>query len=289
MDERVAITLGDRNQVAYFRHLALHAAGGSVEEDDRYLLFAGGHPYPGTYVNGAIRKSGAIGAAELMARADVFFGTRSRPYVLWSRAHADADIDAEARRRQLWARPPVEGNSCILRTQPLARREVPAGYRISRAEGDDDLRAYLALVARNWELAGVEEQLAESLLFSVASLRSDDVAVLLAWNEADGNLVAGISGFLAADCLGVEWGATDPEARGHGLAATLMQRTCDWGFARGAKCVWGMASSQGTPLWVKLGFSVPTHYRRYLVTEHGKDHSPTGRRGIRGSAGGSGR
>lgn len=270
MQEQASVAMGDLNQIAYFRHLTVNAASGTIEEDDRYLLFAGGHPYPGTYTNGAIRKTNAIGAAELLARADVFFGGLRRQYILWSRAHADADLDAEARRRDLWCRPPEQGNSCILLTEPLPppRRPVPTGFRIARAESDADLRAYLAVVARNWELDGADEQLAQDLLFSLDSLRAHNVAVLLAYDESDGAVRAGISGFLAADCLGVEWGATDPVARGRGLASVLMQEACEWGFSHGAQCVWGMASEQGTPLWVKLGFSVPTHYRRYLVTSH---------------------
>jgi GNAT superfamily N-acetyltransferase len=267
MDHSLSVALGDLNQIAYFRHLTVNAAGGTIEEDDRYLLFAGGHAYPGTYTNGAIRKSDSIGAAELLARADVFFGALGRQYILWSRAHADADLDAEARRRDLWCRPPVEGNSCILLTEPLPPRVVPVGFRIAVAESDADLSAYLALVARNWELVDVDEELAQDLLFSIASLRASNVVVLLAY-DASGIVRAGISGFLAADCLGVEWGATDPVARGRGLASVLMEQACRWGFAHGARCVWGMASEQGTPLWVKLGFSVPTHYRRYLVTQH---------------------
>jgi GNAT superfamily N-acetyltransferase len=273
IDESDLVRLGHANQVAYFRHLAVHAAGGVVEEDDRYLCFAGGHPQPGTFTNGVIRKSPAIGAAELLARADVFFGRLGRQYVLWSRADVDRDLDLEAGRRRLWARPPAEGNACIVLGHPLPAVPVPSGYRIAPAESDTDLAEYLGLVARNWELAGADRELAEALLFSVASLRGPEVAVLAAYDEA-GRMCAGISGFLAESCLGVEWGATDPSARGRGLARCLMQQMCEWGFRRGAEGVWGVASAQGTPVWVRMGFTVATRFRRYLVTDHLRGAGP---------------
>jgi GNAT superfamily N-acetyltransferase len=264
---------GHANQVAYFRHLTMRATGGVVEEDERYLLFAGAHAQPGTFTNGVIRKTPGIGASELMARADVFFGSLNRQYILWSRADVDHDLDAEAGRRGLWVRPPENGNACIVLGHTLPPLTVPTGYRIARAESEDELADYLALVARNWELAGAGQELAEALLFSIASLRAPEVAVLAAYDE-DGRMCAGISGFLAEGCLGVEWGATDLSARGHGLARCLMQRMCDWGFRAGAECAWGVASQQGTPVWVRMGFTVATRFRRYLVTDHLRSPAP---------------
>lgn len=266
MDTAELVRHGHANQVAYFKHLAVHG-GGVVEEDDRYLLFAGAHAQPGTFTNGAIRTSPTIGASELMARADVFFGSLGRQYVLWSRADVDRDLDAEAGRRRLWVRPPEEGNACIVLGHGLPPVAAPAGYRITRAQTDDELADYLGLVARNWELAGASRALSEALLFSVASLRTPQVAVVVAY-DPDGRMCAGISGFLAEGCLGVEWAATDPPARGNGLGRCLMQQVCDWGFGRGASGVWGVASQLGTPVWVRMGFTVATRFRRYLVTDH---------------------
>lgn len=273
VDEAAAVELGIRNQVSQLRHLAEHSTGGRTEGDERYLLFAGGHDYPGTHTNGAIRASETVSAAEFLARADAFFGALGRRYYLWTERSRDADLDAVARRRGAFLRPPESGIPCILRTSPLAPVPEPPGWTITEARSDAERREYLSIVARNYDLAGVADELAESVLFSIASLRTPNVLVLLA-RSVDGSVGSGISTFAADGCIGVQWVVTDPAARGNGLGSALIQRGTAWGFANGARCAWGTASQQGLPVWTKLGFTIPAAYHRWLVTPHATQVPP---------------
>ncbi len=267
MIDDAAIARGIRNQAAHCRHLALHSDGGQVEETDDYVFFAGAHDYPGSHINGAFRTSPRIGAHELLARADVFFGRLGRQYYLWTEERADADVDAVAAQRGAWQRPPAEGSPCVVRGEVLdPPGPTPDGYRIEVADTDEQRREYIDTIARNYDLGDASGALVESVLFTVDSLRTDDVLVLLSRSLETGTVDAATSAFLAHDCVGHEWTATDPSARGQGLGSIMWRHASVWGFDRGVKSAFAVASQKGISTWSKLGFDVPTHVRRYLVT-----------------------
>ena len=266
MDTSEAVRRGIRNQAAYCRHITAHSSGGRIEETEDYVFFAGAHYYPGMHLNGVFRTSPRISAGELLARADAFFGTLARQYYLWTEREADVDLDAAAQRRGCFLRPPAEGSPCVLRTEPLPDTADPAGYTISVAQDDTDRREYLNVLARNYALGDADPALVESMLFSINSMRDPDILVVLARSNADGAVRAAMSAFVAQGCLGLEWAATDPIARRSGLASVLMRRSLIWGFERGAQCAFAVASQHGISTWLGLGFEIPSHARRWLVT-----------------------
>jgi GNAT superfamily N-acetyltransferase len=262
---REAVDRGIRNQIAQLHHLALTSPGGTIEDTPDYLFFAGAHDLPGTMTNGAIRKTQSIGAAELLARASVFFGTLNRQYFLWVEDQADADLEVVARRRGFWHRPPETGIPGIIRTVPFDSADDPPGFEIFESSEESDLQTYMQIISRHYELEGLDDALIESVLFSMESLRSDAVRIFLARDTSTGLIEAASSTFCTPDCVGLEWLVTNPAARGRGVGSALMRRMTNYGFARGARTTWGIASQEGLPAWTRLGFEVGTHYQRYLV------------------------
>jgi GNAT superfamily N-acetyltransferase len=259
------IQLADGNLSSFLRHLATTAPGGSYLEDERYLLFAGGHEYPGTYTNGVIRKSSAITPAELLARADAFFGDLGRRYMTWVRAHADLDLEREVRRRGYWLRPPDAGTAGIATERRLAPLPPPAPgthVEIRRADDEASLHAYRDVIARGYQLAEAPGDMLETVLFSIDSLRVPEVTAFVAYR--DEQPIGGSMAYVTGDVAGLQWLATVPEARGTGVGKRLFWAATDAAFDQGARCVTGQASAMGTPIWVAMGFSVVTRYRRYL-------------------------
>jgi GNAT superfamily N-acetyltransferase len=256
----------DRNLTSYLKHLADTATGGLSQDEPGFLLFAGTHAYPGTYTNGAIAKGTGVPAAELLARADDFFGRLGRSYVLWVRDHADSDLDTEARRRGLWLRPPASGNPCVVLQHPPELVPPAPGVSVRRIETEEDRQAYLSLVARSYQLDEAPVGLVESVLFSLASLRGERVMSYLALRgEAP---VAGCMVYLADGAAGLQWVVTDPSERGKGHARAASTALLIAAFERGSDSVIGQSSQLGLPLWLRMGFRVTTHYRRYVVGDH---------------------
>jgi GNAT superfamily N-acetyltransferase len=257
------IRSGDRSLCAYLEHLAVTSPRGRVASDESYLLFAGGHDNPGTYTNGAIRRSLMVSPAELVARADEFFGEIGRAYVMWVRDHADRDLEALLVRRGCWLRPPAEGNAGFALVNRPAPRPAPPGIVVRRVVEDSGLLDYARVVAAGYQLSGADDDLIESVLFSLDSLRSQRTTVVVAY---DGDTpVAGCMTFSAGADVGLQWTATDPGHRGRGLGRRVFERAANAAFDDGARCVTGLASMAGLQLWQSLGAEVVTSYRRYVV------------------------
>lgn len=265
MDQRELTARGDANLVAYLRHVAGTAAGGAVAEPAGMLLFAGGHNHPGPYTNGVIR-TGAPGASAstVLADAETFFGPRNRGFAVWIRGDGDADLEAVARSRRLWQRPPVEGNPGIAVDRPPDDEPTPDGVEIRRIDSEQGCRDYLTVVAAGYGVADAGLPMAEAVLFSLASLDVPNVAVFVAYRV--GAPVAGTMVYLAAGAAGLYWAAVVPTERGRRLGRATFRSAWAAGFAMGATCAVGQASAVGAPIWVRMGFQVVTHYRRYLAS-----------------------
>lgn len=265
MDQRELTARGDANLVAYLRHVAGTAAGGAVAEPPGMLLFAGGHNHPGPYTNGVIR-TGAPGASAstVLADAEAFFGPRNRGFAVWIRGDGDADLEAVARSRRLWQRPPVEGNPGIAVDRPPDDEPTPDGVEIRRIDSEQGCRDYLTVVAAGYGVADAGLPMAEAVLFSLASLDVPNVAVFVAYRV--GAPVAGTMVYLAAGAAGLYWAAVVPTERGRRLGRATFRSAWAAGFAMGATCAVGQASAVGAPIWVRMGFQVVTHYRRYLAS-----------------------
>lgn len=285
MDTAELLERGDANLAAYLAHLARASGSGAVGGGPGLLLFAGAHNYPGAYTNGAIRTGTAddlplVPAADVLRQAAEFFGDRRRGYALWVRAHCDADLDAAARAAGLWQRPPLEGNPGIAIERPVPKAAAPTGVALRQVVDVGGREDYLRVVAAAYGVGELPLATVEAILFSRESLLAPEVAAFVVYRRQEP--VAGCMAYVAAGAAGLLWSATVPWARGAGLVHLAVRAACDAGFAMGARCATAQASVQGTPLWLRRGFRVVTHYRRYLArpTVAGADHEVSAERGL---------
>jgi GNAT superfamily N-acetyltransferase len=268
MDLTEILRRGDDNLASYLRHLAATAPDGSHDSSDGVLTFAGGHAYPGTYTNGVIRLHDDVPAEVVLERAQSFFRPLRRGYAVWIRVHADDDLEKLARDAGMFQRPPLEGNPAVAYTGPalpvpdLAGR-WPGEVSIRRVDDAASRRAYLDVVLDGYGMAGLPPELAERVIFSTASIDDPRVAAFVAY--VDGAAAAGCLAFVDGDTAGLQWAATRPGLRGHGLGKATFVAASNSAVDMGATLVTAQASQMGVPLWVSLGYDVVTHYRRYLA------------------------
>ncbi len=91
--------LGQRNLIAFSRAITQWGSRGSFEERDGFVLCAGGTWIP-VVANTAFRADDTLAAAELIARADRFFGGLARGYSVKVRdSGEDDDLRAGVRGR----------------------------------------------------------------------------------------------------------------------------------------------------------------------------------------------
>jgi GNAT superfamily N-acetyltransferase len=263
MDDAELRTRGDENLAEYLLHLARSSTGGAALRVDGAVLFAGGHRYPGTYTNGVLRTADSLAPGELLELADDFFRPMRRGYMLWVRDHADADLEAFARDRGLWLRPPEQGNPGLAVDHPLpATGPLPDGVELRLVTDERARDDYVNVVLAGYGFTDVPPDLRDVLTCSRASLDDARVTAFVAYDRD--RPVAVAQSFLAAGSAGVQWVASMPEARSRGLGSACYAAACNAGFAQGAECSTAQSSVMGTPRWLRLGCRVVTHYRRYF-------------------------
>src|SRR2546421_10428865 len=178
-----AVRLADLNLAAYLRHATGHADGGAIEDEDGLLLVAGAHPNPHPYVNCALRLESRLPPADVLERADEFFGRHRRGYALWIRDHADRDLEEAAREAGLWQRPPLEGQPALFIDRPLQLDES-ADTDLHLVEDLESAREYLRVVGDAYDLTGSPQELVWAMFLTPEAILAPEVAAFVAY--ADG-------------------------------------------------------------------------------------------------------
>jgi hypothetical protein len=266
------LALADLSLAEYLRYLARY--GGAVAEGDGLLLFAGAHPQPNPYRNGALRLSTALGTEEVLERAGRFFKTHRRSYALWAREHGDGELEEAAR---------AAGLRELERIPELVMHELPAylpppeGVELRRASDERSREDYLHLVAAAWGMADMPREVAARLFFDPDSLAEPGVAAFVAYYD-DQPLSAAMTYVSHEVALGCQAATIRRPRKGQrlprpgrpgeyrGLAESCLWAALELSFSElGARLSLCQTSGTGAPVWLALGYEPFTSYARYVV------------------------
>jgi hypothetical protein len=263
--------LADLTLAEYVRHTARY--GGVIHEEDGLLLFAGAHPQPNPYRNGALRLTTELPAPEVLRRAGDFFGARRTGYALWVREHADDDLEqAAAGLRELERLPELVLDELPPELAP------PDGVELRRAADAHTRADYLEVVANAWGMRAMPLEVAARVFFDPESLDAPNVAAFVAYYE-DQPLSAAMTLVIHGVALGCQAAtirrprpgqalpppSTSSEPR-RGLAESCLWEALKLSFDElGARFSLCQTSGPGSPVWLGLGYVPFTSYARYLV------------------------
>jgi hypothetical protein len=267
--------LGALNLARYCALLAERAEGGSVEQRDGIVLFAGAHAYPGTHTNGVIRTSEQLSAREVVDEADRWFRPKKRGYTIWTRGGVDSDLDQLASELALTRRPPPEGMAYMLVDGPLPADQfvAPQGVEIVRIATEQQAHDYLSVVGEAFELKELDTATVGKLFSEPAALLDERVATYVAY--ADDRPVSGVVMMCADGFAGTYAGVSSPAALENpvifraALAGVSIAKVClcvavNDGFAAGARFAGGTASAAGRPVWASMGYETTEFFHRYI-------------------------
>ncbi len=274
------LVLADLTLAEYLRYLA--AYGGSVEDRDGLLLFAGAHRQPNPYRNGALRLDPALPREAVLERARAFFGARRSGYALWARAHGDADLDqaaAQAGLRELERIPELVMPELPEYLPP------PEGVELRRAVDKATREDYLDLVAQAWGMGAMPRHVAARVFFDPDSLDVPNVAAFVAYFDGLplSAAMAHVSHEVALGCQaatirrpkkGQRLPRPGPPGESRGLAESCLWAALELSFGElGAKLSLCQTSNAGAPVWTRLGYRPFTSYARYVVPMSARDGS----------------
>jgi GNAT superfamily N-acetyltransferase len=251
------LRLVDANLVAFGRYMARVTSGAVAKESDGILLVDRAAT---TLGNAAIVTAAGDEPAAVLPAAARFFAARGHGYGIWTRAHADAAIEAVLPAAGF--EPVVDLPVMTLNEPPLARA-LPVGVEVRRVVDASGARDFL-LVAGDDPVdplpAGV---VPDSLFADPASLLALEVAGFVAYVR-DVPVAAAMS-FTDGEVTRVGWVATIPahRRRGHGDAVTRAAVLA--GFEVGARVAVLESSPMGASMYRAMGFREITRYRVWVA------------------------
>lgn len=259
MDDERLIAMVDANLMAFARNLASSTPAGALEERGDVLLIAGDEP-SAVIVNSAFTTGTAGDPASILPAAAAFFGRRRHEYGLWTRAHADAALEAVLPAAGFTV--DIDLPVMVLEARP-AVVQPPAGVDIRQVfdkAGVEDFR-----IADRAGFADDDHERAavDSAFRDPGSLLRPAVAAFVAY--VDGVPAAAAMSFTALGVARVGWVGTVPEFRRRGLGAAVTRAAVQAGFDRGAQIAALESSPMGVGLYRSLGFRQITNYRVWSI------------------------
>jgi hypothetical protein len=257
------VRFADLTLAELFRQNARYGRGSRLLEEDGLVLFAGSHPQPNPYRNGAFRLDQRLGAGPALDQASQFFATLERPFVFWV-SERDADLAELCAARGFELLEPDGLPELALATPPPPVRPLADDVVLLRADTPEVRRDYVAVVAEGWGMGDISTDLASEIFFHPDSVADPNAIAFVAY--VDGRPASGCLALLAYGIAVGGQGATVRWARRRGLAEACYEACLEVAYnefgIRGSVC---QSSPLGQGVWERMGYRELTSYLRYLV------------------------
>ena len=257
--ERAALLRAmDLNMWEMFRDIVRTGRGGEILERPAVTMCASPN---GTSFHNMAMVRDALDVDVLLDGVRDFYVRPGRVFSIWTRAHADADLEGALQTRgfmQLVAMPGM-----ALLSDPGTRCE-PAGLTVRPAADDQGRRDYLAVTAEAYATFQQPEALAEDTFAALESVHAPHLQGFVGYVQ--GTPVAAAAVYVTHGVAGIGWVGTLSGHRGHRYAEAVTWAAVREGFRRGATLASLQASPLGRPVYERMGFVTPTEYRVWVGT-----------------------
>ena len=248
------LALMDANFWEMTREITRRGRGGEVHEHDGFTLCAS--PHGTSYANMALVRDAGVDPDVLLAAIRDCYVARRLNWSVGAREHADGALVAalEARGFMELVRTP----GMVLEQDPGATCRPP-GLVVEPVRDDRGRRAYLDVTADAYAVFQQPREFAEDTFASLDSLFAPHIQGFVGW--LDEEPVAAAALYESHGVAGIGWVGTVAERRGQRYAEAVTWAAVREGFRRGAQFANLQASPLGRPVYERMGFATPTHYR----------------------------
>jgi hypothetical protein len=255
-----AAALGQANLIAFNRAMTRWSTKGALEEHGGCVLCAGGSWLP-VVANGAFRTGAGVQGADLIARAESFFGGFARGFTVKVR---DTGEDDDLRDACLTAGLEVFGSPVpeMLVMAPLADHHGIDGVEVEWVDDEAGVADFVEVNAAAYATYGMPAEVLPEL-FDQARAIVDDPSAHVVLARRGGEAIATAMVFESDGVASIQWVGTVPSARTAGLGALVTTRTTNLAFERGASSCTLQASPMGEPVYRALGYETIYRYSEY--------------------------
>jgi ribosomal protein S18 acetylase RimI-like enzyme len=256
VDPRDEARLGHLNLVEFSREQARWAAHHSVLDEHGVLCFAGDTDWP-AYNNGTLRYDDATPGAELVERAQAFFGARGRGFSLWSR---DQDVDRDLTDAIVAAGcSPLFTYPQLICRAPLRLAAAPDGTDIRPVTDTAGVADFAEVNAEAYTTYGAPPEATRSNFGRPYRFLEPHVEAVVAYVDREPAAAAMI--LLSHGIAGVYWVGTVEAARGSGLGDAVTRAVTNQAFELGAAANSLQASPMGEPIYRRMGYDTIYRYQ----------------------------
>ena len=251
------VALGQTNLIAFNRAMTRWSTNGALEEEDGYVLCAGGSWLP-VVANEAFRTDGSLKGSDLIARAESFFGGFARGFAVKLR---DTGQDDDLRAACAAAGLEPFGNPVpqMLAVAPLPDHPGVDGIELEWVDDEHGVADFVNVNAEAYATYGMPAEVLPELFDRAAAVVEDPAAHIVVARR-DGAAIATAMAYESDGAASVQWVGTVPAARTSGLGALVTVAVTNLAFARGASSCTLQASPMGEPVYRKLGYATIYHY-----------------------------
>ncbi len=253
--------LGHRNLIAFNRALTRWASRGVLEEGGGAVLCAGGSWIP-VVANGAFRTDDTLGGAELIARAQSFFGGLNRGFGIKVRDSGE-DEDLREACKEAGIDPFGEPVPEMITRAALPDPVALDGIAMRTVDDEAGVRDFMAVNAEAYATYGMPPEVFSDL-FDETNVLIGDPAAHIVVASRDGEPVATAMTYVSDGVASLQWVGTVPAARTAGLGALVTIRATNMAFEHGASSCTLQASPMGAPLYLQLGYETIYHYTEFV-------------------------
>jgi acetyltransferase (GNAT) family protein len=256
------LALMDLNWMEMVREISRFTPGGWVVESEGLVMC--GSPR-GTIVANMAMIAGRVAAATVRAETERCFRGTGLPFSVMTRDHADAGLQLELaqqgyREVELLTTPAMAFVAGDGTPPPL-----PAGIDIRCVRDDAGREDYARVMAEAYGVYGAPKASILSHFALLESVVGPTKHAFLAYKNDVA--VAGAILYLSHGVGGVGWVGTVPGEFGRGYGSAVTWKVVTEGLARGARFMNLQASPMGAPVYRRMGFTTPTHYRAFLPVD----------------------
>lgn len=253
--------LGHRNLMQYHRESPLWSLGGTVQEEEGFLLYATASSFP-VILNGAFRTDDKSDPDLLIGRATKFFTGKDRGFTIWIHEEIDEDLAQSARRQgfaELMRQPEM------VCTQRLPVQSLPDDVEIRRVKATDDLAHFAEISASAFSVYGMPPEVVYKTFSKAEGMLLPHVVAVIAYVQ--GNPAAAALTFVHGETAGLYWVGTIEAYRKRGLGKAVVREVTNAGFALGARISTLQATVMGEPIYKKLGYETVFYHRIYVCSK----------------------
>ncbi len=252
------LALMDANLVAVYAADTRATPGGEVLETPGLVMC---RTPQGTVATNIAIVTGPIDTRRVRDLTNAMYRPTGSPFSVWTREHADAVLEGELAREGF--HPIHREPGMVLLPGAQSTAPSPTGVTIRPVLDEAARETYARLVARAFAIYGTPETSTAEHFATLAGVSGPTTQAYLAY--AADRPVAGATLYMAHGVGGIGWVGTLPEEFGHGYGRAVTKAVIEEGFRRRARFLNLQASPMGEPMYRRMGFVTPTHYRWYLV------------------------